>query len=81
MSCNCGHHEEEVSTPPTAKDVRQYSKECKINEIYEAIFEEAAKQNRYVVLSAQPKFVLDFFEEKGFKVVQEFNECTIGWEE
>ena len=31
MSCNC-KHEEEVQTPPSAQDIREYSKECKINE-------------------------------------------------
>ena len=83
MSCNCKHeHEEEVQTPPTANDIREYSKECKINEIYQAIYDMASHQETSVTLSEQPDFVITFFRERGFTVTQEYGiGCIISWRE
>ena len=82
MSCNCNHeHEEHVYTPPTAEDVRKYSRDCKIQEVYDTIFEAAAKQENFVRLSPQPDFVIEHFRQHGFTVEQEYNQCDIQWEE
>lgn len=83
MSCNCKHeHEEEVQTPPSAQDIREYSKECKINEIYQAIYDLASQQETSVTLSEQPDYVIKFFTENGFTVTQEYGiGCIISWRE